>query len=63
MKDVNWRKASYSSANAENCVEMAHLGQVVGIRDSKSPDQPPQRLGLAEAAMFLAAVKRGDHDL
>ncbi|MVZ98913.1 DUF397 domain-containing protein [Actinomadura sp. LD22] len=33
-----WRKSSRSSGNGGNCVELADLGVVVGVRDSKDPD-------------------------
>lgn len=34
--EVGWRKSSHSSETAD-CVEIAHLPAVVGIRDSKNP--------------------------
>ncbi|MVZ98911.1 DUF397 domain-containing protein [Actinomadura sp. LD22] len=33
-----WRKSSRSSGNGGACVELADLGVVVGVRDSKDPD-------------------------
>ncbi|MGI5168817.1 DUF397 domain-containing protein [Spirillospora sp. CA-253888] len=38
MEDVTWRKASYSGSDAGHCVELADLGPVIGIRDSKAPE-------------------------
>lgn len=35
-----WRKASRSSNNGGNCVEVARVGDVVAVRDSKDPDGP-----------------------
>lgn len=32
-----WRKSSYSSSNGGACVELADLGDTIGIRDSKNP--------------------------
>jgi hypothetical protein len=32
---TTWRKSSYSEANTPDCVEIAELDGVVGIRDSK----------------------------
>ncbi|TYK49380.1 DUF397 domain-containing protein [Actinomadura decatromicini] len=37
---ATWRKASYSSGNGGNCVELARLGNTIAIRDSKNPDGP-----------------------
>jgi hypothetical protein len=34
-----WRKSSYSGGNG-SCVEIAHLGTAVAIRDSKDPEGP-----------------------
>lgn len=33
-----WKKSSFSGA--ENCVELAHLGTAIAIRDSKDPAGP-----------------------
>lgn len=33
-----WRKSSYSDASGNNCVEVAQLPGLVGIRDSKHPE-------------------------
>jgi hypothetical protein len=37
---VTWRKASRSSNNGGNCVEVARVSGTVAIRDSKDPDGP-----------------------
>ena len=37
FETVKWRKASRSSANGGNCVEIASTGSVVLVRDSKNP--------------------------
>jgi hypothetical protein len=33
-----WRKSSRSGTHDDNCVEVAHAGTVVAVRDSKQPD-------------------------
>jgi hypothetical protein len=40
---VNWRKSSRSGASGDNsaCVEVAHCGELVAIRDSKNPTATP----------------------
>lgn len=57
-----WRKASYSHANNMNCVELAHAGDVAGVRDSKNPAGPVLTFGQAELARFIGAVKSGRLD-
>lgn len=37
---AEWRKASRSSNNGGNCVELARINHMVAIRDSKDPDGP-----------------------
>nr|WP_254716749.1 DUF397 domain-containing protein [Actinomadura sp. WMMB 499] len=34
----NWRKSSHSGHEGGDCVEIADLTPVIGIRDSKNPD-------------------------
>ncbi|GLZ05943.1 hypothetical protein Acsp03_34090 [Actinomadura sp. NBRC 104412] len=40
LSDAAWRKASRSGENGGDCVELAGVGGVVGVRDSKDPDGP-----------------------
>lgn len=37
VSKATWRKSSRSSGNGGACVELADLGAVVGVRDSKDP--------------------------
>jgi hypothetical protein len=53
-----YRKSSYSGANNE-CVEIAPLGQWVGVRDSKDPGGPALCFMAADFAIFLADLKAG----
>ena len=55
MMDVGkavWRKSSHSTAEGDNCVEVAGVSDVVAVRDSKDPDGPV--LLLARAALRAA---------
>jgi len=36
-----WKKSSFTAQ--ENCVELAHLGSAIAVRDSKDPDGPVLR--------------------
>jgi uncharacterized protein DUF397 len=40
MKSAVWRKASRSTNNGGNCVELAALPGQVAVRDSKNPHGP-----------------------
>ncbi|MFB4306369.1 DUF397 domain-containing protein [Actinomadura sp. GTD37] len=40
LSTVTWRKASRSSNNGGNCVELARIADTVAIRDSKDPEGP-----------------------
>ncbi len=55
--DLRWRKATCSSGNGGNCVEVATAGRTVAVRDSRDPDGP--RLAFAPRAWraFAARVK------
>ncbi|GLZ09754.1 hypothetical protein Acsp03_72200 [Actinomadura sp. NBRC 104412] len=38
---TKWRKSSYSGPEGQStCVELARIGEAVGIRDSKDTDGP-----------------------
>ncbi|XVQ10321.1 DUF397 domain-containing protein [Spirillospora sp. CA-255316] len=53
-----WRKSSRSNTAANQCVEVARLGCVVAVRDSKAPD-PPHLIMTAEAWAALVGRIRG----
>ncbi|MWA05763.1 DUF397 domain-containing protein [Actinomadura sp. LD22] len=40
LSNIVWRKASRSTAENDNCVEVADGAGVVAVRDSKDPDGP-----------------------
>jgi hypothetical protein len=60
-----WRKSSRSGSDpaTSDCVEVAHLIEDVGVRDSKNPGGPHLVFGSAEWRAFARRVKRGEHDL
>lgn len=55
---VEWRKASRSSSNGGNCVEVAALPGRVMVRDSKDPAGPVLAVSPAEWQSFLAGIGR-----
>lgn len=60
---IKWRKSSHTgSGNDDVCVEVARVGGVIGVRDSKDPEGP--RLGVTprEFGRLLTSVRRGEFD-
>lgn len=55
---AQWRKSSHSG-NTGNCVEVAHLGQVIGVRDSKSLDKQVLFIACGQWCKFIDSLKGG----
>ncbi|TDD76565.1 DUF397 domain-containing protein [Actinomadura darangshiensis] len=55
-----WRKSSYSGSatTQSDCVEVAQLGEVVGLRDSKAPGAGHLTVSPAAFTELLTRVKR-----
>jgi hypothetical protein len=62
---IMWRKSSYSGSTSgqSDCVELAQLPGVVGLRDSKAPDAGHLSLPVESFADLIARVKRAELDL
>lgn len=58
LGEVSWSKSSRSNASGD-CLEVAYLLDLVGVRDSKNPDGPILTFSRAEWAAFIAGVKDG----
>jgi hypothetical protein len=56
LSRAQWRKSSYSG-NSGNCVEIAALGTVVAVRDSKEPDGPVLVIARAQWRQFIWSTK------
>jgi hypothetical protein len=56
-----WRKAALSVANGA-CVEVANLGAMVAIRDSKDRSGPVLKYSRTEWLAFLDGAKQGEFD-
>lgn len=60
---IIWRKSIRSNPWAggdPECVELAELGGVIGVRDSRDPGGPVLRLSRREVRRVLAALKEDD---
>ena len=57
LSTVKWRKASRSSSNGGNCVELARIADTVAIRDSKDPDGPKLLLTPRSLRALTQAIK------
>ncbi|WP_026412209.1 DUF397 domain-containing protein [Actinomadura oligospora] len=54
-----WRKSSHSESGAGgSCVELAHLGGSVGVRDSKNPEGGHLSLQRGELRRLMEVVRR-----
>jgi hypothetical protein len=58
MREVEFRKSSFSGGQNGSCVEIAHAVTSFGIRDSKNASGPMLLLDESQGAAFLTAVKQ-----
>jgi hypothetical protein len=60
LSRIEWRKATMTSSNGGNCVEVArNLRGIVAVRDSKNPDGPKLVTTPAAWRNLTASVKVG----
>nr|WP_226995232.1 MULTISPECIES: DUF397 domain-containing protein [unclassified Streptomyces] len=57
-----WFKSSYSNDTGGACVEIAHLTNHVGIRDSKNKIGPALVVPAAAWTSFVGLMRSGDVD-
>ena len=55
----DWRKSSYTTSNGGNCVEVAHRGSRVLVRDTKDRTGPMLRFAPDAWCTFAERVKAG----
>ncbi|MDF5758783.1 DUF397 domain-containing protein [Spongiactinospora sp. TRM90649] len=60
--ELPWRTSSHSSAQGQNCVQVASIAAGVAVRDSKNPDGGKLVFTASEWSSFVAAVKDGTFD-
>ncbi len=62
LTNARWFKSSQSSGNCDNCVEIAFVGEVIAVRDSKDRSGPALLYTRDEWDAFLGGVKDGEFD-
>ncbi|MFI0366272.1 DUF397 domain-containing protein [Actinomadura sp. 1N219] len=60
---VVWRKSSRSGSSGGECVEVARLGALNGVRDSKNPHGGHLSLEHDQWAALVSQIKQGAFDL
>lgn len=56
-----WRKSTKSQQSGQ-CVELAKVGSVIGVRNSKEPDGPILVFTVEEIAAFLDGATKGEFE-
>jgi hypothetical protein len=56
--ELNWHKSSYSSAQGDNCVEVAAIPTSVHVRDSKDTALPGLALSRHAWSTFITHAAR-----
>jgi Domain of unknown function (DUF397) len=59
LEGAVWRKSSRSSGQGGNCVEVAFVGDLTAMRDSKNPAAGALLVSEASWQRFLDTAKRG----
>ena len=63
LSAAQWRKSTRSGPNGDNCVEVAFVGDVIALRDSKNPTGPALIFTPGEWGAFTAGAKDGEFDI
>lgn len=62
LSDAVWRKSSRSNGQNGQCVEVAHITDSTGIRDSKDRDGGPLIINHASWTHFLTSIRADRFD-
>jgi hypothetical protein len=58
-----WQKSSRSGPFTDNCVEVAFVGGIIAVRDSKNADGPALVFTPNEWDAFVDGAKDGEFDI
>ena len=58
LSNAQWRKASQSTDNGGNCVEISSLADIIAVRDSKDPTGPTLAFSTGAWRSFTEGLKR-----
>jgi Domain of unknown function (DUF397) len=58
-----WQKSSRSGPFTDNCVEVAFVGEIIAVRDSKDADGAVLLFTPAEWDAFVDGAKDGEFDV
>ncbi|MBY8875542.1 DUF397 domain-containing protein [Micromonospora sp. PLK6-60] len=59
LAEASWFKSSKSGPNCDNCVEVAYVPGVVGVRDSKDRRGPALVFAPGDWRSFVAGARSG----
>ncbi|WP_254715966.1 DUF397 domain-containing protein [Actinomadura sp. WMMB 499] len=60
---MTWRKSSRSQGQGADCVELARVPGLVGVRDSRDAGGPFLAVAPSVARALAVQIKRGEHDI
>lgn len=60
---LKWRKASRSTGQGSECVEVARVAETIGVRDSKNPDGVKLAFSAGVTRSLARKIKEGRFDL
>lgn len=63
LTNAQWQKSTRSGAYGDNCVEVAFVGEITAVRDSKDPYGPVLMFTRGEWDAFVGGAKDGEFDL
>ena len=61
LSPITWRKASYSTGNGGNCVEVGTAARTVAVRDSRDPQGPALTFAPARWQAFTRTLRDAAH--
>jgi hypothetical protein len=63
LTGADWTRSSRSGPYTDNCVEVAFVGGVIAVRDSKNPTGPVLVFTAGEWDAFVDGAKDGEFNL